>query len=422
MGSLERITRPAPHQCIGAGLFLLQEVIYNVRTMKKFSKVLIYVLALALFFFGGFALGKKDLKNQNENIVAVGSPDISQVWNTWKILKDKYYGELDIKKQIYGLEAGLVSSLGDPYTVFMEPKENKQFLNDLSGELEGIGAELEIKNQMLTVVAPLDNSPAEKAGLKAKDIVYKVDGEEVGKMTFSDAISKIRGKEGTPVTLTIIREGGNKPIEVKINRAKITIKSVTYNIDKNKIATIKISQFGDDTTDLLKKAAEDLAKQNLKGIIIDLRNNPGGYLDAAVDASSLFIDNGKTITWEKSKDGKEKEIKTTLDPVLKKFKTVVLINGGSASGSEIMAGSLKDYKQATLVGEKSFGKGSVQEIENLPDGSAVRVTVAKWLTPNKTMINGDGIKPDIEIKLTDEDFKNQKDPQSNKAIEIINQK
>lgn len=389
--------------------------------MKKFFSVLIFVLCLVLFFFAGFSLGKKDLQKQNETIKAVGAPDISIVWEAWKTIKDNYFGKTDNQKQTYGLIDGLVFSLDDSYSVFMEPGQNKRFLDDLSGNLEGIGAELEIKNQMLVVVAPLEGSPAQKSGLKAKDIIYKINGEETSKMTFEDAIDKIRGKAGTNVTLTILRENAKEPLEFKITRAKIAIKSVESKIRDDKIAYIKINQFNEDTADLVKTAADDLSKKDLKGIVLDLRNNPGGYFGGSIDIASLFIDPG-IVAYEENKKGEQKEFKSTSQPILKKFKTVVLVNNGSASASEIVAGALRDREKIKLVGEKTFGKGSVQTIEPLSDGSSIRLTTAKWLTPNKTMINGEGLKPDIEIKLTDDDIKNNKDPQLDKAIEIINQK
>lgn len=383
--------------------------------MKKYFSAIVFVLSLTIFFFLGFSLGQQNIQKQDEKIQAVGSPDISLVWDAWNIIKNKYIGETDKQKQVYGLVAGLVASLNDPYSIFMEPGQNKRFLSDLSGELEGIGAELEIRNRNLVVVAPMENSPAAKAGLKPKDIIYKINNEETAKMTFEQAIDKIRGKPGTDVNLTIVREDEQKPLELKITRAKITIKSVRYEMRPDGIAYLKISQFGENTTQLAKESADELVKNNPKAIILDLRNNPGGYLDAAVDIASLFLEQG-VVTYEEGKDGKKKAIRTTLAPALKKFKTIVLVNNGSASGSEIVAGALQDNKRAAIIGERTFGKGSVQNIEELKDGSAVRLTTAKWLTPKGKTINSEGIKPDIEIKISEDDERNGRDTQMEQAI------
>ena len=392
----------------------------NWRNLLKFLAV---ILTIGLIYFAGYLVGHKNLvlekgyipKITNTELGAPSDVDFSIFWDAWNVVSKKYVGEVDQQKMVYGAISGMVSSLKDPYSLFLDPTEAKRFSEDLKGSFDGIGAELEARDGNLIVVAPLEKSPAEKAGIMAQDIITKIDGKEVSEMTFQDAINKIRGKKGTEITLTVVRQGWSEAKDFKITRDTIKIESVTWE-DKDGFTYIKIRQFGDDTTKLMKQAAEFANKNGSKGIILDLRNNPGGYLDSAVDIASLFLDD-KTIVIEKGKDGSEKKINTTLTPKLKDKKVVVLVNGGSASASEILAGAIQDYSRGTLIGEKTFGKGSVQNLEDLKDGSVVRITIAKWLTPNGRAIDKEGIKPDIEVKLTEEDKKAGQDPQLEKALE-----
>lgn len=377
-------------------------------------------------YYVGYAVGHKNLvweNNYQPKVLGVSTDkpkdiDFSLFWDAWDILKGKYIGVLDTQKMVYGAISGLVESSGDPYTMFMDPDDAKRFSEDLQGSFDGIGAELENKNGLLVVVAPLQDSPAEKVGLKANDIILKIDGEDVEKMTFPSAIAKIRGEKGTKVKLGILRPENRKELELEVTRNTIVVKSVKWE-EKQGNLYIKISQFGDDTTDLMKQAAQYSIDKNYPGIILDLRNNPGGYLESAIDISSLFLDNEKTVVTEQNKQGEKKIFKTTLTPILKNKKLAILVNNGSASASEILSGAMQDDNRATLVGEKTFGKGSVQSLEKLKDGSEIKVTIAKWLTPTGKAIDGEGIKPDIEVKLTDDDLKNNRDPQLDKALELI---
>lgn len=349
--------------------------------------------------------------------------DFNLFWDVWDQLKEKYVDKdkLDDKKMFYGALKGLVESTGDPYTIFMDPKIAKEFSNDLAGTFEGIGAELGKKNDIITIVAPLAGMPAEKAGLQAGDQIYAVDGESTAGLTIDEVVNKIRGPKGTKVTLTIFRKGFEKTEDITIIREMIIVKSVKTKISEDGIFIITITNFNDDTSDLFKQAVAEAVSKNPKGIILDLRNNPGGYLETAIDVASEWIDEGIIVSEQFSQE-KKNEYKNRGLARLKNFPTVVLVNQGSASASEIVAGALKDYGKATIVGMKTFGKGSVQTLEDMDDGSSIKITVAKWLTPKGYNINDQGITPDIQIDLTLEDYNADKDPQINKAIEILNKK
>ncbi|MDD5464632.1 MAG: S41 family peptidase, partial [Candidatus Moranbacteria bacterium] len=279
------------------------------------------------------------------------------------------------------------------------------------------GAEIGNKNNQIVIIAPLADTPAQKAGLKAGDLLLKIDNQDTQGMTISDAVSKIKGPKGTEVTLTISRPGEFDSKEFKITRDTIVIKSVSFEM-KDNIAYVKISSFMDTTTSEFKKTVIDILAKNPKGIVLDLRDNPGGYLDSAVDVSSEFIEDG-TILIEETKGGKQDKYSAKGDARLKDLKMVVLVNGGSASASEIVAGAMKDNKRAQIVGEKTFGKGTVQDYDQLPMGTSIKITIAKWLTPNGTSINEHGITPDIEVKLSDDDRNANRDPQLQKALELL---
>jgi len=345
--------------------------------------------------------------------------DFSTFWDAWDLLKKKFMGETDDQKMVYGAISGLAQSLGDPYTSFMSPDDSKMFNEDMNGKFDGIGAEIEASNGYLIIVAPLEGSPAEKAGIRAKDIIVKIDGNDVDKLSFSEAIGKIRGKKGSIVTLNILREGEKEPQDIKVTRDTIVVKSVKYEI-KDNVGYVKVNQFGDDTFDLFQEALDKFIDKNVKSVVIDLRNNPGGYLETAVDMAGLFLDKDKTIVIEKKKEGTETTYKSNVNPKMKDKPLVVIVNGGSASASEIFAGAIQDYKRGKLVGEKTFGKGSVQTLEELKDKSQLKITIAEWLTPEKRQINKKGIEPDINVKISDDDKKANKDPQLDKAMEEAN--
>ena len=345
------------------------------------------------------------------------------LWDTIDKINEKYVNRpADMHKILEGAIGGVVASLGDPYSVFLPPKQAEDFKNELSGNFQGIGAEIAIKNQQLTVVTPLDNSPAIKAGIKAGDIIFKIDNGDAAGLTLEEAVNKIRGPARTKVTLTLLHKGQTKVSEISIIRAKIEVKSADSEIktvNGKKIRYIKLRRFGDDTTAGLNKIITSLLTENIQGIILDLRNNPGGYLDTAVEVASNWIEDGGLVVIQKYGDGQEQAYKAQGPARLARIPTVVLINGGSASAAEIVSGALRDHSLAKLIGEKSFGKGSVQELINLRDRAQLKLTIAKWLTPNDHDLNKDGLEPDIKVELKDEDFQAGRDPQLDRALEEI---
>lgn len=388
-------------------------------------------LAIILLMGASFAAGLSWAGKDNSSKIIAYSPESKQAnsetafdfnlyWEVWDKLRSDYVDKNKVKDEemFYGSLRGLAASMDDPYTVFMDPKEAKEFADDLSGTFEGIGAEVGMRKDIITIIAPLAGMPAEKAGVKAGDKIYAIDGVSTLGLSVDEAVKKIRGEKGTEVTLTLIRENEDKPLEIKIVRGLIVVKSVKTELRNDGILVITVSNFNDDTMGLFNQAVKTALTKNPKGIILDLRNNPGGYLDTAISMASAWVKEGPVVV-EQFGEGKRQEYFAEGNPSLGGFKTVVLINGGSASASEIVAGALRDYKKATIVGEQSFGKGSVQSLRDLSDGSALKITVAKWLTPNGDFINEKGIAPDLEIKLSKEDVDKNKDPQMVKALELI---
>jgi len=373
---------------------------------------IIFIIGLCIFDYG-YSLGKKginvsvgDKKIVNTGLGKPNELDFSLFWEAWDKLKDKAIVAPDPQKMIYGSVSGLMSSLGDPYTTFFTPEDNKRFKEDIQGEFSGIGVEIISKNGLLTVVAPLTQSPAEKAGIKAGDIITKVGDTKTSEIGFNEAINLIRGEKGTKVKLEIARSDVYTPIEFEIVRDTIIVKSVewkSYTESGKNLMYVKVSQFGDDTDQLFGQFADEVVKNKPDGIIVDLRNDPGGYLETAINLSSYFLDGG-VVVQEEGKDKTIKQYKVSKPARLKNIKTVILVNQGSASASEIFSGALQDRKVATLIGEKTFGKGSVQELIELSDGSAAKITVAKWSTPNGRQINQLGIEPDIAV-VANEDVK-----------------
>lgn len=351
-----------------------------------------------------------------------GDINFDLFWDAWDALYDNYVdkGSLDEKKMFYGAIKGLVASLEDPYTVFMDPKIAQDFNNDLAGAFEGIGAEIGIKNDTLTIIAPLPGMPAEKAGLKSGDKVYAIDGELTMGMNIDEAVNKIRGPKETEVVLSIGREGGDSLSDIAITRGKIIVKSVRAEIRDDNIYVLKVTNFNEDTENLFNQAVREVLKKDPVGIILDLRNNPGGFLDTAIEVASEWIEEGVIVTEKYTEDRKTEHLARGRAR-LSDYKTVVLVNQGSASASEIVSGALQDYSHAVIIGKKTFGKGSVQTLTELSDGSSIKITVAKWLTPRGQSINDDGIMPNIEVDLSADDYNNNLDPQMEKAIEVLNQ-
>ncbi|HOE80764.1 MAG TPA: S41 family peptidase [bacterium] len=341
-------------------------------------------------------------------------------WQTWDIVKTNYvdHDQLTDKQMFYGALRGLVSSTKDPYTIFMDPEDAKMFNEDLAGSFSGIGAEVGLRNDVITIIAPLADTPAERAGLRAGDKVYAIDQQSTAGLTVDEAVKKIRGPKGTKVTLTIGR-GDAKLQDITIVRDVIVVKSLDYSYNsEDGLFIITINNFNADTETLFAEAVADIKVKNPRGLIVDLRNNPGGYLDSAVAIASYWIESGVIVGEQSATESPRQYLARGFAP-LANLPTVVLINQGSASASEIVAGALMDYGRATTIGKTTFGKGSVQMVKDLPDGSMIKITTDKWLTPSGVSINDKGITPDIEIDFTEEDFNANRDPQIEKAKEFL---
>jgi carboxyl-terminal processing protease len=367
--------------------------------------------------------------------------DLAQLWQVLNKLEANYYDPkaIDSQKLLNGAISGMVNSLEDPYTVYLPPQQNTDFKQGLAGKFEGIGAELGMKGKQIIVVAPLDGSPAQKAGVKAGDSVLKVDDKPTFGWTLNQAVEKIRGPKGTEVKLTVQHKAEDKPVDLKLTRDTIQVKSITSwvknvkDIDEinqsnvlkanpdDKVAYVRLSQFGDTANQEWVNFANNLALQlnndkSIKGVVLDLRNNPGGYLTDAVFISSEFLKNGTVVIQD---DGKGNQVKMDVSRkgLLTDIPVLVLINKGSASASEIVSGALRDHSRAKLVGETSFGKGTIQQAEDLGEGAGLHVTIAKWLTPNQTWVHTKGLKPDIEVALDTKDP--SRDAQLEKAVEEL---
>lgn len=384
--TLKKILAKQKHQLIKAGLA---------------------VVAVTIIFAGGMLSGI-GFERRNHPL------DLSKFWSVYDLLKTDYVHPPDDEKLIESATRGLVEGLGDPFSAYLTTDEKQDLNEELSGQFEGIGAELTEKNGITTIVAPLSGSPAEKAGLKANDIIAKVNGEETNGLAVGDVVKKIRGPKGSEVTLNILRDG-LAPFDVKILRETIVVKSVTSKM-LGKVGYMEINQFGEDTVAGVAAAVKELAAAKPKAIIIDLRNNPGGFLNAVPPIAGHFMA-PSVVVKEKYRNGKTDQLRSNAIPELPDTPLFVLINAGSASASEILAGALQDYKRATLVGEKSFGKGSVQELIDLPGNTALRVTIAEWLTPLDRGINKIGIEPDVKVK---DEKTDSKDPVLEKALELAN--
>jgi carboxyl-terminal processing protease len=341
-------------------------------------------------------------------------------WDAWNILSSNYVDPhaLVTEDMIFGSIKGMVASVKDPYTNFMTPKENREFQESMEGHLEGIGAELTLRNGMLTVISPLKNSPAQRAGLQPEDIIYEVDGTSTEDMTLEQAVMNIRGEKGSLVILTILRRNYSEPITIRIVRDVINVNSIDWEM-KGDIAVIEINQFGDNTKQEFSKAISEMLSERPTGVVLDLRYNGGGYLDGSIDITSEFLENEKVVTIKKRNPEEDEIIYVNGQARMANIPLVVLINKGSASASEIVAGAIQDHNRGTIIGEPSFGKGTVQTVENLIGGSSLRITIAKWFTPNDQNINESGITPDIIVERTIEDIEAGKDPQLEKALEHL---
>lgn len=401
----------------------------------KARKIILSALILIGVFVGGYYLGVEGYKAEITKALSITisrqvptdkNVDMSLFWETWDIMTQKYYDKSKLvpSQMVYGAIQGMVASAGDPYTTFLPPVQNKIVNDNLSGSFSGVGIEIGYKNERLAVISPLPGTPAEKAGIKPGDYIVRIADKakslsvDSSNISTSEAVTYIRGSAGTKVTLTLVREGVKDPIVVEISREKIDVPSVTLTWvgDGDNIAVVKVSEFGAETKSEWNKAVSEILAVETRGIIIDLRNNPGGYMQAAIDLASDFVPMGTTVVIQQNGNGSKQEYKSGFLPRLEKYKVAVLINGGSASASEILSGALRDNKEIKLVGDKSFGKGTIQEPIDMAGGSGIHVTTAKWLTPKGTWIHEKGLIPDIEISNPDNATE---DAQLNAAINLF---
>lgn len=348
------------------------------------------------------------------------------LWDAMDIINKKYVDKpIDQQTLFYGAVSGMVASLNDPYTVFFTPQKSEEFKSDLKGEFSGIGAEIGMRSGQLVIISPLEGSPAEAAGLKPLDAILEVNGKSMEGVNTDEAVNDIRGPKGTTVALTIGREGEKAPLKISIVRDTIVVKSVESEIseiDGKKIGIIQLRRFGEDSKGDMDAAINKLLSQNIKGVILDLRNNPGGYITSAVQIASNWLKEGEVVVYEQEGNGTKTPYDAAGVPRLAGLPTAVLVNEGSASASEIVAGALHDHDYAVLIGKKTFGKGSVQELVDLPGKTQLKVTIAKWLTPDGININKEGIKPGIEVDITQEDADALRDPQQDRALQYLSEK
>lgn len=419
------------------------------RRVQKLRIVLIIITSLLVGYYFGVTKVNLAWKNYTPQITAVNKEpptgattvDFAKFWTVWEKIQTTYYDKtkLDGQKMLNGAISGMIGSLNDPYTLYLPPQQNTDFKDGLAGQFQGIGAELGMNNKQIIVVAPLSGSPAEKAGIKAGDAILRVDGKSTAGWDISQAVSNIRGKKGTKVVLTVMHKGETESQDITIVRDVIVVKSVDgwvkqvksvenikqtdilKNNQGDSVAYIRLSQFGDETnkdwvTLVTKLMADAEKEENFKGIVLDLRNNPGGYLTDATFIAGEFLNEGTTVVIQDS--GNEKQaLRTSRKGVLQNVPLVVLVNKGSASASEIVSGAMQDYSRAKLIGETSFGKGTIQQAEDLGDGAGLHVTIAKWLTPKERWIHEKGLTPDISVAL---DAKEPtRDIQLEKALEEL---
>ena len=394
--------------------------------------VLFFVMGsfLGVYYFG-FTVGKSEARVvpiegvQNTQFGAPESVDFSVFWDAWRVIQEKYAAtdSFDYQEMVYGAVSGMVKSLGDPYTTFMDPEEAKRFRDDISGSFEGVGMEIGVRNGRLQVIAPLEGTPADKAGLRPGDRIVAVDGKFTLDMTIDEAVSLIRGQKGTTVVLGVFREEWKETRDIEIVRDTIKIIAVEWEMKEGNVGYIQLHHFSENAAREFQNAALGVLNEGATRIVLDLRNNPGGFLAIAVDIAGWFLERGQIVVIEDFGDAsKEKqEYKARGNGKFVDIPVVVLINQGSASASEILAGALRDHRGVQLVGEQSFGKGSIQELENLVGEASLKVTVANWLTPAGHLIHGEGLAPDVEVEISEEDREEERDPQLDKALELVKQ-
>lgn len=394
---------------------------------------------VALIVLGSFSLGTYVGNTQaaadsstgifNKEEGKPSDVDFAIFWKVWNTLDEKYVAthgtsteKVSDKDRVYGAIAGMTEAIGDPYTTFFPPEETKAFEEEISGNFQGVGMEVGMKEGILTVISPLKGTPAERAGIQAGDKILKINEAITSGMSTDEAIKMIRGEKGTKVTFVVVRGSGD-PFEIEVTRDVINIPTIATKKLDNGVFMIQLYSFTSESPNLFRGALREFMLSKSDKLILDLRGNPGGYLSAAVDISSWFLPQGKVVVREDFGSGKDEEVAKSkgYDIFNDKLKFVILIDGGSASASEILAGALSEYGKAELVGTKSFGKGSVQELVQINDETSLKVTIARWLTPNGVSISDGGITPDHVVEVTEDDIKNKRDPQLEKALQLLKQ-
>lgn len=397
---------------------------------SKIKHISITILFIIIFFGFGIYVGGSNYREINKVMGISGKEtqvstetDFSPFWKVWNIINEKYPSpdKITDQERVYGAISGLMGSLKDPYSVFFNPEEAKSFEEEIAGNFDGIGMEVGLKNGIITVIAPLKDTPAYRADIKSGDKIFKIDNTTTTDLSIEEAIKLIRGPKGTTVTLTIYRGDEKQPREIKIVRDTINIPTLDTEIRKDGIFVVKLYSFSANSANLFRNAMKEFVASKSDKLILDLRGNPGGYLDASVDMASWFLKSGKVVVTEDYGNNREPEIFRSkgYDIFTDKLKFVILIDGGSASASEILAGAMQDNNRAKLVGETSFGKGSVQQVIDVTPDTIVKITVAKWLTPNGNSISEKGLAPDYEVKITQKDLDAKLDPQMDKAVELL---
>jgi len=412
----------------------------RLKFMKRYLgttfTLLLVLVILGATFWSGWQLGERrgpaiervsglsDLETLKPDTV-----DFSPFWEAWTLLDEKYVNsngtstiETKTEDRLWGAISGMTAALGDPYTVFLPPTEKRQFEEDISGNFSGVGMEIGVKDGILTVVAPLPNTPAKRAGIQAGDKILSIDGELTSEMSVDEAVSNIRGERGTVVKLTILRvAAGSEPQDIQVKRDIIEIPTIETELLPEQVFVIRLYNFSANSPDLFRQALLKFQATGTDRLVLDLRGNPGGYLDAAVDMASWFLPEGKVVVWEHRGEGakdvayRSKGYNAFTDDL----KMIVLVDRGSASASEILAGALSEYDIATLVGEQTFGKGSVQELVPVTRETALKVTIARWLTPKGVSISKEGLTPAVVVELSAEDYEAGRDHQLDKAVQLL---
>lgn len=395
------------------------------------------ILATGAFFsgyhFGNFATAGSTTQRASVLSFLIGEPqpderaDLTEFWRVWELMEEKYASpeadqEVSVEERVRGAIDGMVDSYGDPYTVYLPPADAEDFNEDISGNFSGVGMEVGLRNDVVTVIAPLPDTPAENAGVLAGDVIVRIDGESTEDMTIDDAVQRIRGEKGSEVVLSIFREEQLDFIDITIVRDTINIPTIKTQ-QRDGVFIISLFSFNAIAESEMQNALREYVLSGEEKLIFDLRGNPGGFLQSAVSISSFFLPTGKVVVRESFGDGREEQLYRSQGRTLREFapkEMVVLVDGGSASAAEIVAGALKEHGAATVIGETTFGKGSVQELVDLPDGSSLKVTIARWLTPDGNSISNGGLEPNIKVPITMADREAGNDRQLEAAIEYLN--